>query len=80
MCVFFLGKTLYVPKMHPEKPTHMDFLQIRDEEDLRSLPGGQWGIPEPAYTLGDRPRRNGKISTIGNALSPLSHSTLPHST
>ncbi|KAI0031296.1 5-formyltetrahydrofolate cyclo-ligase [Vararia minispora EC-137] len=52
------GKTLYVPRMHPERRAHMDFLQICDEADLSSLPSGLWGIREPGYTLGDAPRKN----------------------
>ncbi|KAL7277212.1 hypothetical protein ACG7TL_009062 [Trametes sanguinea] len=40
-------KTLYVPKMLDKERGIMDFLQIFGEDDLRSLPSGQWGIREP---------------------------------
>ncbi|CDO70978.1 hypothetical protein BN946_scf184830.g10 [Trametes cinnabarina] len=45
------GKTLYVPKMLDKERGIMDFLQIYGEDDLRSLPSGQWGIREPETEL-----------------------------
>lgn len=36
----------------------MDFLRVYDEEDLRSLAPGTWGISEPAETYKDGRRTN----------------------
>jgi hypothetical protein len=37
----------------------MDVFRIYDDEDLRSLPSGVWGIKEPAFKYGDTPRMKG---------------------
>jgi hypothetical protein len=37
----------------------MDLLRIYDEEDLRSLPSGVWGIKEPTFQYLDAPRMKG---------------------
>jgi hypothetical protein len=37
----------------------MDLLRIYDDEDLRSLPSGVWGIKEPMFQHGDAPRTKG---------------------
>ncbi|KAI8972845.1 5-formyltetrahydrofolate cyclo-ligase [Trametes punicea] len=45
--IFAAGKKLYVPKMVDKDHGIMDVLQIFGEDDLRTLPSGQWGIREP---------------------------------
>ena len=37
----------------------MGVLKIYDDEDLRSLPSGIWGIKEPTYQSCDTPRMKG---------------------
>lgn len=37
----------------------MDFLKIHDEEDLRSLPSGVWGIKEPSFEYHGSGRESG---------------------
>jgi len=37
----------------------MDLLRIYDDEDLRALPSGVWGIKEPTYQYRDAPRMKG---------------------
>lgn len=51
------GKSLFVPKID-KAAGRMDFLRVYDEEDLRSLAPGTWGIPEPAETYKDGRRTN----------------------
>ncbi|KAI9569870.1 hypothetical protein HD554DRAFT_456716 [Boletus coccyginus] len=40
------GKKLFVPSL-TSKEGQMDFVRLYDNEDLRTLPAGLWGIPEP---------------------------------
>ncbi|KAG8216936.1 hypothetical protein J3R82DRAFT_7213 [Butyriboletus roseoflavus] len=40
------GKKLFVPSL-ASKDGHMDFVRLYDDDDLRALPAGLWGIPEP---------------------------------
>ncbi|KAF8137607.1 5-formyltetrahydrofolate cyclo-ligase [Boletus edulis] len=40
------GKKLFVPSL-TSKEGQMDFVRLYDKEDLRTLPAGLWGIPEP---------------------------------
>ena len=40
-------------------PGGMDFLRVHNEEDLRSLPEGVWGIKEPQFHYQDAPRTKG---------------------
>jgi 5-formyltetrahydrofolate cyclo-ligase len=37
----------------------MDVLKIYDDEDLRTLPSGVWGIKEPNFQYRDIPRIKG---------------------
>jgi 5-formyltetrahydrofolate cyclo-ligase len=53
------GKNLFVPKVDPALPGGMDLLRIQDEEDLRSLPSGVWGIKEPTFQYLETPRMKG---------------------
>jgi hypothetical protein len=53
------GKNLFVPKVDVTLPGGMDFLRIHNEEDLRSLPEGVWGIKEPQFQYQDAPRSKG---------------------
>ncbi|KAJ8464074.1 hypothetical protein ONZ51_g9842 [Trametes cubensis] len=57
------GKTLYVPKMVDKDHGIMDFFQIFGEDDLRTLPSGQWGIREP------EPEVEGKLRPSGQSPS-----------
>ncbi|KAI0247721.1 5-formyltetrahydrofolate cyclo-ligase [Lactifluus subvellereus] len=50
------GKNLFVPKVDPTLPGGMDLLRIQDEDDLRSLPSGVWGIKEPTFQYRETPR------------------------
>jgi len=50
------GKKLFVPRVDAALPGGMDLLRIYDDEDLRSLPSGVWGIKEPTFQYGDAPR------------------------
>ncbi|KAI1782974.1 5-formyltetrahydrofolate cyclo-ligase [Ganoderma leucocontextum] len=50
------GKNLFVPKMTDKAQGIMDFFQIFDEEDLRALPRGLWGIREPDEAHNGRQR------------------------
>ncbi|KAH9172159.1 5-formyltetrahydrofolate cyclo-ligase [Lactarius sanguifluus] len=50
------GKNLFVPKVGTTLPGGMDFLRVHNEEDLRSLPDGVWGIKEPQFQYRDAPR------------------------
>jgi hypothetical protein len=61
-----LGKNLFVPKVDSALPGGMDLLRIQDEEDLRSLPSGVWGIKEPTSQYRDAPRTRGmyRVSTF----------------
>jgi 5-formyltetrahydrofolate cyclo-ligase len=60
--VRLLGKALYVPRIVSVPPTsHMDLLQIYDNEDLQSLPGGTWGIKEPALEWKSGKRMSGAL-------------------
>ena len=58
-----LGKNLFVPKVDPTLSGGMDLLKIYDDEDLRSLPSGVWGIKEPTFQYSDTPRMKGPYST-----------------
>ncbi|KAH7923451.1 5-formyltetrahydrofolate cyclo-ligase [Leucogyrophana mollusca] len=40
------GKSLFVPSI-TGGDGRMDFVRLYDEEDLRAMPAGLWGIPEP---------------------------------
>ncbi|KAI9065240.1 5-formyltetrahydrofolate cyclo-ligase [Trametes sanguinea] len=71
--VFDAGKTLYVPKMLDKEHGVMDFLQIFGEDDLRSLPSGQWGIREPELETKGRRR---PTALDGNA-EPLDLIVMP---
>jgi 5-formyltetrahydrofolate cyclo-ligase len=51
------GKTLYVPRIERTTPSHMELLQIRDLDDLQSLPSGTWGIKEPGLEWNGGKRR-----------------------
>lgn len=48
-----------MPKVDPTLQGGMDVFGIYDDEDLRSLPSGVWGIKEPAFQYGDAPRMKG---------------------
>jgi 5-formyltetrahydrofolate cyclo-ligase len=50
---------LFVPKVDPTLQGGMDVFRIYDDEDLRSLPSGVWGIKEPAFEYGETPRMKG---------------------
>ena len=54
-----LGKNLFVPKVDSTLSGGMDLLRIHDEQDLRSLPSGVWGIKEPTFHYHDAPRTKG---------------------
>jgi len=54
------GKNLFVPKVDAALPGGMDLLRIYDDEDLRALPSGVWGIKEPTYQYRDAPRMKAK--------------------
>jgi hypothetical protein len=63
-CIFTIrdspaGKNLFVPKVDATLPGGMDLLKIQDEDDLRSLPSGVWGIKEPTFLYGETPRVKG---------------------
>jgi 5-formyltetrahydrofolate cyclo-ligase len=57
------GKNLFVPKVDSVLRGGMDLLKIHDDEDLRSLPSGVWGIKEPTFQYCDTPRMKGPYST-----------------
>ena len=48
-----------MPKVDAALPGGMDLLRIYDDEDLRSLPSGVWGIKEPTFQYRDAPRMKG---------------------
>ena len=48
-----------MPKVDATLPGGMDLLRIYDDEDLRSLPSGVWGIKEPSFQYRDAPRMKG---------------------
>lgn len=50
---------MFVPRVDAALPGGMDLLRIYDEEDLRSLPSGVWGIKEPTFQYLDAPRMKG---------------------
>jgi len=50
---------MFVPKVDPTLQGGMDVFRIYNDEDLRSLPSGVWGIKEPAFQYGDAPRMKG---------------------
>ncbi|KAF8469818.1 5-formyltetrahydrofolate cyclo-ligase [Russula ochroleuca] len=50
------GKNLFVPKVDPTLHGGMGVFKIYDDEDLRSLPSGVWGIKEPTFNHCDTPR------------------------
>lgn len=52
------GKKLFVPSL-ASKDRQMDFVRLYDDEDLRTLPAGLWGIPEPTAEWGSRKRQSG---------------------
>lgn len=37
----------------------MDFVRLYDDEDLRTLPAGLWGIPEPTVEWANGKRQSG---------------------
>jgi len=43
----------------------MDVFKIYDNDDLRDLPSGVWGIKEPAFQYRDAPRTKGTIPLSG---------------
>jgi hypothetical protein len=51
-----------VPKVDPTLSGGMDLLKIYDDEDLRLLPSGVWGIKEPTFQYSDTPRMKGPYS------------------
>ena len=55
------GKNLFVPKVDVTLPGGMDFLRVHNEEDLRSLPDGVWGIKEPQFQYRDATRMKGPL-------------------
>ncbi|KAI0659703.1 5-formyltetrahydrofolate cyclo-ligase [Cubamyces menziesii] len=71
--IFDHGKTLYVPKMVDKDHGIMDFFQIFGEDDLRTLPSGQWGIREP------EPEVEGKLrpSALSGSAEPLDLIVMP---
>ncbi|KAG9309949.1 hypothetical protein JVU11DRAFT_9981 [Chiua virens] len=52
------GKKLFVPSL-TSKDGVMDFVRLYDDGDLRTLPTGLWGIPEPTTEWGDGKRQSG---------------------
>ena len=48
-----------MPKVDAALPGGMDLLRIYDDEDLRSLPSGVWGIKEPTFQHRDASRMKG---------------------
>ncbi|KAH9954585.1 5-formyltetrahydrofolate cyclo-ligase family-domain-containing protein [Russula dissimulans] len=52
------GKNLFVPRVDTVLPLPggMDVFKIYDNDDLRELPSGVWGIKEPAFQYRDTPR------------------------
>ncbi|KAI0370574.1 5-formyltetrahydrofolate cyclo-ligase [Pilatotrama ljubarskyi] len=71
--VFDAGKTLYVPKMLDKDRGIMDFLQIFGEDDLRTLPSGQWGIREPDELVKGKRRP----SALSGSAEPLDLIVMP---
>lgn len=61
-----VGKVLYVPKLDTSDshPPRMDMLRVYDQTDLDSFPSGLWGIREPSYERGGRPRSNGNPPSV----------------
>ncbi|KAK7441047.1 hypothetical protein VKT23_016831 [Stygiomarasmius scandens] len=59
------GKSLFVPKIDVTADGKMDFLQVHDQEDLESLPGGVWGIREPTTEYKGVKRLNAFDSSVG---------------
>ena len=55
----------------------MGVLKIYDDEDLRSLPSGVWGIKEPTFQYCDTPRMKGPY-TIHSLSVQLSHGYFIH--
>ncbi|KAI0763464.1 5-formyltetrahydrofolate cyclo-ligase [Trametes elegans] len=64
------GKTLYVPKMLDKERGIMDFLQLFGEDDLRTLPSGQWGIREPHEELDGMRRPSGYAEPLDVIVMP----------
>ena len=60
-----VGKNLFVPKVDPSLAGGMDVLKIQDEEDLRSIPSGIWGIKEPTFQYREAPRMKGSVFASG---------------
>ncbi|KAH0826702.1 hypothetical protein J3R83DRAFT_5095 [Lanmaoa asiatica] len=52
------GKRLFVPSL-AFKEGRMDFVRLYDDDDLRLLPVGLWGIPEPTAEWGSEKRQSG---------------------
>lgn len=52
------GKKLFVPSI-TSKEGQMDFVRLYDDEDLRTLPAGLWGIPEPTTEWRSEKRQSG---------------------
>ncbi|KAI0310874.1 hypothetical protein OF83DRAFT_1178120 [Amylostereum chailletii] len=65
------GKTLYAPKIDPSASGRMDFLRIRDENDLERLESGLWGIREPRYLLPDGLRRENAMDATSPQLDVI---------
>ncbi|KAN0084100.1 hypothetical protein V8E55_007604 [Tylopilus felleus] len=51
------GKKLFVPSL-TFRDGQMDFVRLYDEEDLRTLPAGLWGIPEPTVEYRSEKRQS----------------------
>jgi len=52
------GKKLFVPSIASNEGGQMDFVRLYDNEDLRALPAGLWGIPEPTAEWGNEKRQS----------------------
>ena len=59
----FKGKKLFVPKIDQASKS-MDMMNIYDDEDLRNLPSGMWGIKEPGNHWQGQKRLSGAFSSF----------------
>ncbi|KAG6377348.1 5-formyltetrahydrofolate cyclo-ligase [Boletus reticuloceps] len=68
------GKKLFVPSL-TSKEGQMDFVRLYDKEDLRTLPAGLWGIPEPTAEWKSEKRQSASKPHLreGNRIRPLHH-------
>ncbi|KAH9989541.1 5-formyltetrahydrofolate cyclo-ligase [Russula vinacea] len=65
------GKNLFVPKVDTTLHGGMGVLKIYDDEDLRSLPSGVWGIKEPTFQYCDTPRMKAATDEDSNPLDVI---------